>query len=237
MPYPGQITGLPRPLGALGTGPTATHRLVFRNGTMTGTVGGGRIIDGSKSRDSGNTNDTDTLRPGLMLGKITSSGKYAPSIIGVTSGAVAVGATTVSVTAAQAAELLRRVGASGTFTLRGPAIAGGPVVSETVTYSAISGTDITVTALTNPYLAGSFVQPTDGSDSPVTVVPDGYGIRVTDSYDQTVSADAEFDPPIAGVIDDANSGVILWPSEVSLQQWIKSRLRDSGAAFVFAGGF
>ena len=62
----------------------------------------GKLLDGSKSRDPLNTGDLSTLRPGMLLGKITSSGLYAPSIIGVTTTAILSTDTTVTVSAATA---------------------------------------------------------------------------------------------------------------------------------------
>ena len=43
---------------------------------------GGTTIQGANSRDPGNTGYVDTLRAGLLMGKITTGGRYAPSIIG-----------------------------------------------------------------------------------------------------------------------------------------------------------
>lgn len=117
----------------------------------------GVVVDGTKSRDPGNTGYTDTLRAGMLLGKITATGKYAPSVIGVTTVAYTPGASTVTVGLAAAAELVRRIGTSGTFTLTGPAVASGTVRSATVTYSAVDTATgiITVTAMTSTTSADS----------------------------------------------------------------------------------
>src|SRR3972149_7120596 len=111
------IGGLPR----WGSLRTATHRKVFFDGRWDYDLAGGKIINGTKSRDPGNTGNIDVLRAGLLMGRVTASGLYAASVLGVTTNAEAIGATTIEVSAAVATELVRRVGATGTFTLTGPA--------------------------------------------------------------------------------------------------------------------
>lgn len=220
-----QVLGLPGPK----TAREATYRVVTATGTLQ-FLPTGKIISGAVSRDPLNTGYLHTLRPGLLMGKITSGGEYAPSIIGVTTNAEASGSTSIEAAAAVVTELVRRVGSSGTFTLTGPPSANGTVVSETVTYSAASGTTITVTAITAAFVAGSFIQPTDGSQTPVTFIPDGTGIKVTD--DTEANIDQEFPQvPVAGQID--SSQLINWPSDTSLQAWIEARL----PFFVFDHGF
>ncbi len=211
---------------------TATHRVALRGGQFSQYYAGGKTIDGAKSRDSGNTGYITTLRSGLLMGRITSGGKYRPSVIGVVVTATVVGATTVNVSAAQAVEL-NRLGTTGTFVIRGPAITGGPVDSETATYSAVNTTtgDITVTALTKPYLAGSFVQPADGADVPISVIPDGFGVKVVDA-DGVTSIDIDFDPvPVGGVLVTAM--VPLYPTEPSLRRWLKDAMRLSSPDWLF----
>src|SRR4051812_19588044 len=97
---------------------------------------GMRTIDGTKTADSGNTPGGDGIRPGTLMGKIPSGGKYANSIIGVTNGALTGAGTTVTVAAEVVTELVRRVGASGTFKLTGPPTASGTARTLTATYSA-----------------------------------------------------------------------------------------------------
>lgn len=211
----------------------ASNRNVFRDGVIDFFYAGGKTINGSLSRDSGNTGYLTTLRAGLPLGRITSSGKYAPSIIGVTTNAEVVGSTAVEVTAAQAVELVRRVGATGTFTLRGPAGASGPVDTQTVTYSAVDTSTgaITVTALTKPFIAGSFVQPSDGSEFPRTVVPDGWGIKVTDPTGADIDVEFEHGVPCGGCLLTAN--LLHWPSDTSLRLFIKESLRSASPLWMF----
>jgi len=216
------VTGLPGIRAEI----TATPRHVFRGGPVAYLPGGG-VIDGTLSRDSGNTGDTDRLRAGLLMGKVTSSGKYAPSILGVTDAAYS-GGTTLDVTAACAVEIVRRIGTTGTFKIIGPPTAGGTVATATVTYSAVNQTNgnVTITALGSNFISGSFIAPTDGSDDPVSLIADGYPIKVTDY--SGASQDQEWPQiPIRGTIESGQ--IINWPSDTSLQAWIVSRLNESGA--------
>lgn len=198
---------------------TATPRRVFwRDDRYAPNL---NVIDGSKARDPLNTGDLVVLRAGVLMGKITSGGKYAPSILGVTTNAEAVGSTSIQAAAAVVTELVRRIGATGTFKLTGPANAGGPIVTETVTYSAASSTNITVTAIANNFVAGSFIQPTDGSEEPLTFIADPYGVKVTDTDEADI--DVPFNRmPIGGLVD--SSQLVNWPSDTALRQWIKNRL-------------
>lgn len=130
----------------LGTEKTATPRCLLAAGVGT-YLAGGRVINGSKSRDLTNTGDTDILQAGLLMGKITATKKYSPSIIGVLASAYN-GGTSMTVSAAVAAEIVRRIGASGTLVVTGPATAGGEVRSQSIVFSAVNTTTgvITVTA-------------------------------------------------------------------------------------------
>ena len=103
-------------------------------------------IDGTLTRDPDNptTSRSDVLRDGLPMGQVSATLKYANSIIGVLAAAVANGATQLNcLTTAEAAEITRRIGASGTFYVTGPATAGGTVRSILATFSAVgSGTPV-----------------------------------------------------------------------------------------------
>lgn len=143
-------TGMP----GVGTEKQSKHRVLSGDGYWD-YLPAGIIIDGTKTRDPDNPDyPTDTLgqkylRAGLLLGKVAASSKYANSVIGVTQGALTGAGTTITLTAAQAVELNRRVGASGTFTLTGPPAASGTARSVTVTYSAVNTSTgvVTITAL------------------------------------------------------------------------------------------
>lgn len=209
------------------TAKTAAHRRVFlQGGPLPQFIAKNILIDGSKSRDPGNTGDLDVLRPGVLMGKITSGGLWAPSAYGLTTNAEAIGSTAIEATAAVVTELVRRGGASGTFKLIGPPTAGGAVSVETVTYSAASGTTITVTALVNAFVAASIIAPVDGSEYPQSFVPDGWGIKVTDS-DNSTNLTVEFPQvPIAGIVDFAQ--LLPAVSDASLKQWVIAQLTSQG---------
>lgn len=100
---------------------------------------GGITIDGSKSRDPLHTGYLDTLRAGLLIGRISLSRKYAPAVLGRVTAAYD-GSTSLKIGSPTAVEILRRLGATGTFKLTGPPATGGTVRTLTATYSAVSAT-------------------------------------------------------------------------------------------------
>lgn len=108
-------------------------------------------VDGTASSNPSNSPYVWSLWAGMPFGQITSSKKFANSILGLTSAPLGGGQTTLTTDAATATELVRRVGASGTFNLAGGPTTNGPgsaVRSLTVTYSAVNVTTgaITITA-------------------------------------------------------------------------------------------
>ena len=60
----------------------AVRRDIFQNSEGAILLPGGRIVDGSLSRDLANTGDLFVIRAGKMLGLVTSSKKWSPSNIG-----------------------------------------------------------------------------------------------------------------------------------------------------------
>lgn len=196
------------------------------------------IIDGSESRDPLNTDYLWNLRAGMLMGKITSGGKYAPSVLGVLTAAFDTDAsdpTEMTVSAATATEIVRRIGTSGTFNLIGPPAAAGVVATTTVTFSAVDTATgaITVTDPGVDKIAGAFIAPTDGSQTPRGVIGNGHGIRVVDEDFDDI--DVPFPNMLIGGYLDS-SQIINWPSDTSLQAWVKAALNDAdggGASFVF----
>ncbi len=201
---------------------SAQPRRVLKNSVGAAYLPGGVVIDGSHSRDPANTGDVDVLRAGMVLGKVSATGFFAPSIIGVlpsahTSSGTTVTALTIGV--ANAVELVRRVGSSGTFKLTGPPSAAGTVAVTTVTYSAVDVVTgiVTITDIAVNKIAGSFIQAIDGSESPLCILDRGYGVKVTDS--DAASADQGVaEALIAGVLD--SSQIINFPSDTSLRTWL-----------------
>lgn len=195
---------------------------------------GGKLIS-SNSRDSGNTGYVNVLRPGLLMGKQTSGGEYAPSILGISQNAYTSGGTTITVTAAQAVEIARRIGTSGNLTYVGPPSAAGTVaIISSVAFSAINTTTgaITVTSLGVNLIAGGFVCSTDGTHLPLTMIPPGSGVNVFDSLGN--AQDTPFERlPIGGTIE--TSQIPYYPTDTSLIQWVKDQLsKTSAGKFVFS---
>jgi hypothetical protein len=217
---------------------TATHRAIFLQRSET-FLAQGRLIDGTKSRDTGNNNPTDIgiLRAGVVMGKITTGGKYANSFFDQLPGAFTNG-TSMTLSAAGATELVRRIGSSGTFTIVGPPSSGGTVAVTTVTYSAVNTTTgvVTVTAPGANYIAGSFIGDTDGSQTPVAFIPDwDYGVKVLDANGASVSAVDYPKLPVSGIVKASQllpGGA--WPTDTSLQAWLVGKLNASfGGQYVF----
>jgi hypothetical protein len=218
----------------VGTPLVASRNNVFRSGATDYHKGGG-VIKGSAARDPGNSAyNVRSLRAGLVMGKQTSGGYYANSILGLTNGAVAASATTVNVLVATAVEIVRRIGATGSFKLTGPPTAAGTVATQTVTYSAVNTSTgaITCSALSAAAVTLSIIQPTDGSEAPLTVIDDGYGLVIPDT-----DADIPFPLiPIAGELDTTN--IIDYPSDASLKTWLRQQLASAvGGKFTFSDVF
>lgn len=195
-----------------------------------------RFLDGSKSRDTANSDGASLLRAGLVLGKITSGSKYAPTILGVTGVLhdTSVVTTTMTLPAAVVTEISRRIGASGTFKIIGPPTAAGTVVTETVTYSAIaSATTITIMATAADFAAGSIIAPVDGSEAPSQFQVDQYGIDVLNANGSAI------DHPVKLLKSgDVNTDMIVNYSglDASVKTWLKAALRsnNSGAVLTFS---
>jgi hypothetical protein len=208
-----------------------THRVVSRQGFWT-FLANGLIVDGLLTRDPGNSADsTRTIRPGTLMGKVTASGRYANSVIGVSTGAIIATATEISVSAAAAAEIVRRIGATGTLRFVGPPTAAGTVATFTETYSAVNTSTgaITIAAADAALVAGSLVCANDGSYLPLTVVPDGYGLLIPEDSSHTEWPLV----PIAGVIDFPQ--LLPAVTDASLKTWIRTNLSTvSGGKFTFS---
>lgn len=221
------------------SGTTAEYQAQFRNirRSQQGAkyLGQGRVIAGSVSRDPANTAYVDTLQPGMVMGKVTATEKYAPSIIGLTTVAYTSGGTSLTVAAATATEIVRRIGTSGTFTIVGAPTATGTIATATVTFSAVNTTTgvITITNIGADYVLGSFVMPTDGSQTPLVFIDDGTGYKVTDFLGNNV--DVEFPLALVGGEIDTSQIINLPPSANTTQlAWLKGQLNStSGSGFVF----
>lgn len=213
----------------------ATPRIIFKGGNVEEWLPGGKIIKATKSADPDNTSAIRLLRAGLIMGKITSGGLYAPSIMGLSDAAYAAGATSLTVTSQLGVELVRRIGASGTFKIVGPPGASGVVAQETVTYSAVSSTTVTVTALANSYVTGSLIMPTDGSENPISFIDADYGILVLDQFGADEDKAWPKVPIMATVI---TANIVNYPADTSTQNWLKGMMSGKGRGkFIFDDEF
>jgi hypothetical protein len=226
-----------RTVPGLYTGNSFATRQVVRDLSSRAYLPSNAIIDGSLSRDIGSS-PTSILRAGLLMGKITTGSKYRNSIIGLTNGAIsAATVTSVTVLAATATEIARLLAvAAGNITLRlfGPPSAAGTNAATNITVTAASGTTLTVSSVALPaYVDKSLIQPTDGSQLPLTLIESPAGIDVTaadatTNIDQMIgrwlsAADVYSNQVLAGATD-------MTALDASLQAWIKQQLNGGGTA-------
>lgn len=225
------LTGTP----GIATRGDADKREIFTAPEGSLLLTGGRTIDGSQTRDPLNTGNLSTIRAGTLMGQITSGKKWAPTILATIINAEIATATEIEVTAAQAAELVRRIGATGTFGLVGPPTVAGTVISEQVTYTAVDTATgiITVDATTAAFIAGSWIVAEDGSETIRGVLHNVFGVRVTDA--DGVNIDHSFNLGVAGQINTSN--VLLYPTDASLIARVKTELRAVGGGYVFDDDF
>lgn len=154
-------------------------------------------FDGNNARDPDN-NPTSMLRPGLICGKITSSGLYANSIIGLTYAAHVAGSTSLQVTPQAGAEIQRRIGNSGSITLTGPAVTGQTVQQQTVAYSAITtGSTYYTLTITAPTVVNEI--------QTVTVTGSPTGGTFTLTYEGTATATIAYNATAATVATALNN--------------------------------
>jgi hypothetical protein len=191
-------------------------------------------VDGTNSSNPQNAPYTWLLWAGQMLGRVTSTGKYANSVIGQTTAAVAASATSVTTDVNTAAEIVRRVGASGTFKLTGPPAAAGTVATQVVTYSAVNLSTgvITCSALAAASISGSLIQPTDGSETMLTLLCETDGLQIVDQT-HTNRVDVFCGTLLAGG-GTINTGMIVnYPTDPSLKAYVKASLRTTCPGVTF----
>ena len=191
-------------------------------------------IDGTNSSNPLNSPYTWLLWAGTPMGRITATGKYANSILGLTAAAVASGATSITTDVNTAAEIVRRIGATGTFKLTGPPAASGTVAVQVVTYSAVNTTTgvVTCTALSAAAVSLSLIQPTDGSETIITLLCETDGLKIVDQT-YTNRVDVFYGTLLAGG-GTINTGMIVnCPSDPSLKSYVKSSLRTTCPGVTF----
>jgi hypothetical protein len=227
------ITGMPGFQSAV----AAVPRTIFLNPNFTVSLARGKVIDGTNASDPDNSPDVNVLRAGLLMGKITATGKYGASVIGVTQGALAGAGTSITLTPAQAAELVRRVGPTGNLVLTGPPAAAGTVAQQVTAYTAVVAATgvVTIAASAAAFVAGSLVGANDGTSVPIALInsdTDPYGILVTLNDNQTRIDVPYPNLPITGEIVTGN--IVNYPADASLKAWIRAGLSSlPGGKYVF----
>jgi hypothetical protein len=216
------------------TGRTIQYRNIHTNRQAAAYAPSFYFFDGNLSRDP-DSSPVSSLRCGLIIGKVTTTGLYANSVIGLTSANYTSGGTSLTLTSQAATELNRRVGASGTFTLQGAPTASGTMAKFTVTYSAVNTTTgvVTVTNIGADVALGAYVMPTDGSQVPVSVFDNDQGLPI----DVLDASGASINQPIHRQLIRgdliATSIINLTEANASSQSWMKGQLQASGRAFTF----
>ncbi len=145
---------------------------------------------------------------------------------GVTGGIVASGATPDTILV---------------FTFSGTGYAGLPQPTEMISAETLP-TSVTTVAVTRTttgqdgrFVTGSFIAATDGSQVPLSLLPDwDAGIKVTDDTGTSVAVVDFAKFPTGGEIDCAQ--IINYPADASLRTWLQQQLStQSGGKFTFAG--
>lgn len=213
------------------------HGVVCWGGWADFAPGGGKI-DVAKTRDITNVAQPLLLNPGLLMGVVTASSRWANSFIGQTQAAYVAGGATITLTPAQAAELVRRIGAAGNLTLIGPPAASGVVAVVVVAYTAVNQGTGAVT-IANPgvnFIAGSLVADTDGSAVPKSFIFDGPGLTMAISTVNLPSYAEWPDVPVAAKVYYRK--LLPAPTDPSLAAWVMSQLSTySGGKFTFDRAF
>ncbi len=198
-------------------------------------------IDGALSANPLNAPYTWMLYAGTPMGRVTATGKYANSVIGTTTTAYAHAGGTPTVLTTDvntAAEIVRRLGTSGTLKLTGPPAAGGVVATQTVTYSAVNLTTgaVTITAIAADAVNGSLIQPTDGSETVVTLLCDTWGKKVSDQLN-TARVDV-LEGQLLAAGGTINTGMIVnYPADSSLKTWVKAAIHVACPGTNFSDDF
>jgi hypothetical protein len=227
--------------GVLQTYLAVPRELFSANKQFAQFVASPATIDGTLSSNPLNAPYTWMLYAGTAMGRVTATGKYANSILGTTTAtyAHAGGTPTVLTTDVNtAAEIVRRLGTSGTLKLTAPPAAGGTVATQVATYSAVNLTTgaITITALSADAITGAFIQPVDGSETIVTLLCDTWGKKVSDQLNST-RVDV-FESQLLAAGGTINTAVIVnYPTDTSLKAWVKAAIKAACPGTNFSDDF
>ena len=227
---PGIPSGLP---GQQATTYYATPRNIFIGNSQFGQwIPLPIVIDGTNSSNPQNTPFPWLLFAGQILGRETTSKQWRTSIIGNVSATAASSATAVSTDALTATEVNRLLGLNANslpLTLVGPPTTGGTVATATATAVSVGTGSINFSGTIGIAMSvSSLIMPQDGSQVPLSIIGDQYGVKVIDATNTVRVNQLEAQAYVSGggVI---NTGMIQnYPADTSLQAWLKSALRSGG---------
>jgi hypothetical protein len=182
------------------------------------------LIDATKVYNYQNLPYWWLLYAGTLIGKVTASNLYAPSIIGQTTVAYTSGGTSLTVAPGTATAIVNRIGSSGTFVTQGPPAAAGTNANITTTFSAVNQTTgvITVTSLGANMIAGGLIQPTDGSQVPLGMICDTTGVKFTDWTNLNLVNNYVARMAIGGIVNE--SLVVNFPTDTSVRAALQAQI-------------
>ncbi len=222
---------------------TATPRRILESDQGKILLPRGRIIDGSEARDPLNTGDTDVIRAGVLMGRVGTTGLFAPSIVGLSTADYTDNDTTITCSEATAAEVLRRVGsdfASNDVRIVGAPTAGGVVATFTATLTAVTlngaSSSITTADLNADIEEGALICIDDGSYIPNLILGASYGVKVTDVDGSSIDVPM-IEAIVGGFINTDN--IVNWPAaaNTTLIQWVKTQLKAHCAGLYYTSDF
>lgn len=203
------------------------------------------VIDGFLSSNTANIGTPGgpgdyrwLLWAGQLFGRETSTNYYRNSILGLTTGALVSGSTSIQTdagTASEVARLISYTGGSITLNITGPPSASTTVaatVSTVVTATAATGTTITISGTVGAsVISGALIQPNDGSQNILFVLAEDQGVRIQDQLQNRYNAQTSRMACGGGTI---NTGYLVWyPTDVGLELYIKSKLQTNAPSLTF----
>ena len=104
------------------------------------------------------------------------------------------------------------------------------------TSSAAANVVKTTTGVPGAFVAGSLVGGTDGSQVPLTLIPEGYGLVLFTDVNSAPSVVDFPQIPVFGSIQVTQ--LYYWPSDTGIKNYLKSSLSSTaGAKFIFSDVF
>lgn len=101
-----------------------------------------------------------------------------------------------------------------------------------VTYSTVTRT---TAGYSGDFVTGSLIMPSDGSETPIGIIGDGYGFPTQDSGGNDVDTGID-NLLIGGIIDPTK--IVNWPADTSLRTYLKSLLNaTSHCQFTYSDAF